>query len=115
FELDTIARLVLYLQTLLSEAAATPEKRISELQLLSETERRRVLLEWNLTARSYEQGRCLHELFEAQAEATPNSTAVVCGGEKISYSELNARAELLAGRLRRLAAGPERLVGVCLE
>ena len=115
FEPDTIARLVLNLQTLLSEAAATPEKCISELQLLSETERRRVLLEWNLTARSYEQGRCLHELFEAQAEATPNSTAVVCGGEKISYSELNARAELLAGRLRRLAAGPERLVGVCLE
>ena len=115
FEPDTAARLALNLQTLLSEAAATPEKRVSELRLLGEAERRRVLLEWNLTARSYERGRCLHELFEAQAEATPDSTAVVCGGEEISYAELNARAELLAARLRSLGAGPERLVGVCLE
>jgi amino acid adenylation domain-containing protein len=115
FDPDTAARLVLNLQTLLSEAATTPEKRVSELRLLGEAERRRVLLEWNMTARSYEQGRCLHELFEAQAEATPNSTAVVCDGEEISYAELNARAELLAARLRNLGAGPERLVGVCLE
>jgi amino acid adenylation domain-containing protein len=115
FEPDTAARLALNLQTLLSEAVAIPEKRIAELQLLSEAERRRVLLEWNLTARSYEQEKCLHELFEVQAEATPNSTAVVCDGEEISYAELNARAELVAARLRCLGAGPERLVGVCLE
>src|SRR5262249_32580990 len=115
FEPDTAARLVLNLQTLLSEAAATPEQRVRELRLLVEAERGRALLAWDLAAGSYEQGRCLHELFEAQAEATPNSTAVVCDGEEISYAELNARAEMLAARLRSLGAGPERLVGVCLE
>jgi amino acid adenylation domain-containing protein len=115
FEPETVARLALNLRTLLCEVAATPEKRVGELQLLSEAERRRVLLEWNRTARPYEQGRCLHELFEAQAGATPHATAVVCGGEEVSYAELNERAERLAARLRDLGAGPERLVGVCLE
>ncbi|HEX8149510.1 MAG TPA: amino acid adenylation domain-containing protein [Pyrinomonadaceae bacterium] len=115
FEPDTVERLALNLQTLLGEVASTPEQRVGELRLLSEAERRRVLVEWNRTARPYEQGRCLHELFEAQAGATPESTAVVCGGEEVSYAELDARAERVAARLRALGAGPERLVGVCLE
>ncbi|HEV2148279.1 MAG TPA: amino acid adenylation domain-containing protein, partial [Longimicrobiaceae bacterium] len=57
----------------------------------------------------------LHRFFEAQARRTPAATALVCGGRTLSYSELDVLAERLAGRLRRLGAGADRRVGICLE
>jgi amino acid adenylation domain-containing protein len=57
----------------------------------------------------------IHQLFEAQAERTPDATAIVYEGEELTYAELNRRANRLAHRLRRLGVGPERLVAVCLE
>jgi len=58
---------------------------------------------------------CVHRLFEQQAESRPEALAVVCGGESLTYSQLNERANQLAHRLRRLGVAPETLVGVCLE
>jgi non-ribosomal peptide synthetase component F len=58
--------------------------------------------------------KCFHQSFEAQAELRPAHTAVVCAGERLTYAELNARANQLARRLRALGAGPEKLVAICV-
>ena len=57
----------------------------------------------------------LHRRFEAQAERTPESIALVAENERLSYRELNARANQLAHHLRSLGVGPETLVGLCVE
>jgi amino acid adenylation domain-containing protein len=72
-------------------------------------------VEWNDTAVEYPRVSCIHELFEAQAERTPESVAVVCGQERLTYGELNKRANQLAHHLQSLGVGPEVLVGICVE
>ncbi len=70
---------------------------------------------WNRTATDYPRGKTVAQLFEEVAAAQPSSVAVVFGSEQLSYAELNARANRLAHRLRRLGIGPETLVGCCVE
>lgn len=82
---------------------------------LTEADRRKVVCEWNQTDRAYPRDRCFHQLFEAQAERTPEAIAVECQGDSLSYAELNRRANRLACRLQDLGVKPEALVGVCLE
>jgi amino acid adenylation domain-containing protein len=81
---------------------------------LSDEERRQLLVEWNETRREYAPPVCLHELFERQAERTPDAEAVVYLDERLSYGELNQRANTLAWYLIELGVGAESLVGVCL-
>jgi len=95
--------------------ATDPDRRIGELSLLSAEERQRVLVDWNATGSEYPRDRCVHELFEEQVARTPDAVAVVCGGEELTYRELDERANRLAHYLRRLGVGPEQLVGVCVE
>src|SRR6266508_6433996 len=90
-------------------------ERQSELPRISEAERRQLLVEWNDTQRDYPQNRCIHELFEAQAEKTPDAVAVLFACKQLTYRELNTRANQLAHYLRVLEVGPEILVGVCME
>ena len=92
-----------------------PGKRISQLPLLTEAERHQLLVEWNDTAVEYPRDRCIHQLFEAQVERSPEATALVYEDQQLTYGELNARANRLAHHLRSLGVGPEVLVGVCLE
>src|SRR5688500_9868582 len=73
------------------------------------------LARWNNTAREYPQQVCMHELFEKQAQLTPDATAVVFHKSRITYDELNRRANQLAHYLRRLGVGPEVQVGILLE
>ncbi|MFN0056081.1 MAG: amino acid adenylation domain-containing protein [Planctomycetales bacterium] len=77
--------------------------------------REQILVEWNRTETEYPRDKCIHKLFEAQVARTPDTVAVVCGNESMTYAELNARANRLAHHLIDLGVGPERLVGVCLE
>jgi amino acid adenylation domain-containing protein len=81
----------------------------------SEAERRRLLVEWNDTRVEYPSGVLLHQLVEAQAERTPESTAVVYEQKSLNYRELNARANQLAHRLQALGVGAGTLVGICIE
>src|SRR5678816_2347465 len=114
FEAETIKRMLGHLQTLLAAVVADPAQQVSTLPLLTEVEEQQ-LAEWNDTAREYPRDTCIHQLFEAQVERTPEAGAVSFNEQEISYRELNRRANQLAHYLRSLGVGPEVCVGVCLE
>ena len=115
FDAATIERLVGHWRVLLEAIVADPGQAISQLPLLTEAERHQLLVEWNDTAVEYPRDRCIHQLFEAQVERSPQATALVYETQQLTYGELNARANRLAHHLRSLGVGPEVLVGVCLE
>jgi len=101
---------------LLEGLAEDPLTTVANLSLISKEERQKLVYDWNDTSEAYvESGLCLHELFEQQATRTPNQIALECGEQKLSYAELNARANQLANRLRGMGVGPERLVALCME
>ena len=83
--------------------------------LVTDAERQQLLVEWNATTAPYPRDRCIHELFEAQVERTPEAVAVVCHEAQLTYRELNQRANQLAHHLQALGVGPEVLVAICLE
>jgi amino acid adenylation domain-containing protein len=115
FEPEVIARMAGHLQTLLEGFAADPDGKLSRLPLLTEAERRQTLVEWNNTAVDYPRDRGVHQLFEAQASRTPERLAVLFQEKRLTYGELNARANQVAHHLRTLGVGPDVLVGLCME
>jgi len=108
------ARLVGHFKTLLKSISANPNARISQLELLAESERRQMLIEWNNTELAVPPF-CVHELFEQQAARRPGALAVSASGESLTYGELDQRANTLAHRLRALGVGRGSLVCVCAE
>ena len=115
FESDTIARLMDHFRILVEGAVANPERSISQLPLLSETERRQLLIEWNDTHNEYPAHKCIQELFEQQAGERPEAVALVYEDRQMTYRELNSRANQLAHYLRRRAITPDTRVAICLE
>ncbi len=115
FDPETVQRMVGHWQTLLAAAATDPERHIADLPLLTAAEQQQVLVEWNDTRTDYPRDTCLHELIEAQVEQTPDAIAAECEQERLSYRELNARANQLARHLRKLGVGPEVLVGIHMD
>nr|QEO74125.1 condensation domain-containing protein [uncultured bacterium] len=111
FDADTAERLLSHLRNLLVEA---PDRRLSELPLLSANERAELLAAGNLTAAEVPE-RLLHQLFEETAARQPGAVAVSFEGQALTYAELNARANRLAHHLRRSGVGPESRVAVSLE
>ncbi|HET7461134.1 MAG TPA: amino acid adenylation domain-containing protein, partial [Longimicrobium sp.] len=99
----------------LVEALETaPERAVGGIAILPESERARVLEEWN-RAETHASGSCIHELFERQVERAPLAEAVSFAGERLTYAGLNARANRLAHHLRALGVGPEVRVALCAE
>ncbi|WP_165777664.1 non-ribosomal peptide synthetase [Amycolatopsis antarctica] len=96
-------------------AMTEAEQRHDTFSPLDTGERGKVLRDWNMPAAEYPVDLCVHELIERQALRTPDAIAVVDEDIELSYAELDARANRLAHRLRALGAGPESVVGVCLE
>jgi amino acid adenylation domain-containing protein len=115
FEEPTIARMAAHWRSLLEAMTASPERRVGDLPLLSEAERRQLLEEWNQTAVEYPRNSCLYELIEMQAARTPQTIAVSFEDQHLSYRELNRRSNQLAHHLRNLGVGPDVLVGICVE
>ncbi|MBD2596806.1 amino acid adenylation domain-containing protein [Nostoc spongiaeforme FACHB-130] len=115
FDDDKIGRMLGHLQTLLSSMAANPWQCLGELPLLTTDERQQMLMEWNHTQTDFAEQLCIHQLFEAQVEQTPDAIAVVCGQKQLTYKELNWRANQLAHHLKQLGVKPGVLVGVYLE
>jgi amino acid adenylation domain-containing protein len=114
FDRATIERMMNHLRTLMAGIVANPEQKVSRLPLLTEAERHQIR-EWNQTATDYPREACLHQLFEAQAERAPEAVAIVCDDRQLTYCELNARADRLAQRLRRLGAGAGSFIGLFTE
>ena len=115
FDQATIARMLGHFQTLLEGVVAHPEHRLTDLPLLTEAELHHIRMAWHDTTADYPQDTCLHGLFEAWAERTPDAVAVVCNAQQLTYSALNRRANQLAHHLRALGVGPEVCVGLCME
>jgi len=115
FDRGTARRLGEQLERVLEQVAGDPDRRLSRLELIAPAERRRVLEDWNRTETAYPADRCIHQLFEAQAERTPDAVAVVCAGASLTYRELDERANRLARHLAGTGVAPEVRVGVCLE
>src|SRR5579875_2338904 len=114
YEADTVRRMMRHWRRLLESAAANPGERISRLALLSESESRQLLLEWNQTEAGYRRDLCIHQLFEQQVERSPQRAAVECGAQVLSYAELNRRANRIARYLQQRGVGPEVRVGLSL-
>ena len=115
FDAGTIERMAQHWQVLLEGIVADPQRRIADLPLLPEAERAQLLVQWNATAAEYPQQRCIHELFEEQAQRTPRATAIAFEGRELTYAELDARASQLAHRLRASGVGPEVPVAIAME
>ena len=111
----TVDRMLAHCRMLLQAMVADPEQRVSELPLLTDAERHRILVEWNDTTAEYPPKARLHDLFEAQEARAPARTAVKFGAATLSYAQLEARANQLAHVLRGCGVGRGQRVGVCVE
>jgi amino acid adenylation domain-containing protein len=111
---ETVERMLGHLTALLEGLAATPERPVAALPLLGAVEKKQVLEEWNATERPYPAGLRVHDLFHAQVARTPEAVAVSWRGERLTYAELDRRANRLAHTLRRRGVGPEVRVGICM-
>src|SRR5262249_39856269 len=99
---------------LLEAAAGDPDQAIGRLDILTPAERHTILHAWNDTAHPVPSAT-VPQLFEAQAARTPDAVAAVFEDERLTYGELNARANQLAHHLRSCGVGPETVVGLCVE
>ena len=104
-----------HFETALEGVVADPAQRISELALLTEAERHKLLVEWNATEAAYPADKTLVQLFEEQVERSPEAVAVEYEGTQLTYRELNARANQLAHYLQSKGVGPESRVGIWME
>jgi amino acid adenylation domain-containing protein len=115
FTAATIERMMGHFRVLLSAVCANPNQPVWQLPLLTPAEEEQLLVEWNATAVAWPSTQCVPELVAAQAAARPAATALLFGDQRMSYGELNARANQLAHHLQTLGVGAETMVGVCLE
>ncbi|WP_316168801.1 MULTISPECIES: non-ribosomal peptide synthetase [unclassified Bradyrhizobium] len=115
FDRTTIERLAGHYQALLEAMVVSPERRLSELAMLPATERHRLVEEWNATTVAVPRDVCIHDLVARQAELTPNAVAIIHEDQRLSYRDLDGRANRLAHHLREIGVGPEVVVGLCVE
>ncbi|MDB9342355.1 amino acid adenylation domain-containing protein [Nodularia spumigena CS-588/06] len=114
FDAATIAQMTEYWQIILESIVTNIDRKISDLSLLTAQEEE-LLINWNATSREYPTHECIHELFAAQVERTPDEIALIFGEECFTYRELNIKANQLAHYLQGLGVKPEIPVGICLE
>jgi len=114
FEAGAIQRMLGHYHVMLEAVSQDPECTVSRVPILTESERRRILVEWNDTRVEFPQ-TSVHQMFEEQACRTPDAIAVVDEDRHLSYSDLNARANRLAHALVAFGVGRNVMVGICTE
>ncbi|QDE91211.1 non-ribosomal peptide synthetase [Myxococcus xanthus] len=115
FDASTVERMVAHFQTLLAGIAANPAQRLIELPVLPANERQRILRDWNQARLDVPPCTCIHHFIEAHAARTPDAIAVTDPDRRLTYAQLNAKANQLAHHLRSMGVGPERITGVFLD
>ncbi|MEN3329447.1 MAG: hypothetical protein V7638_4254 [Acidobacteriota bacterium] len=115
FSSETVSRMLIHLETVLEQLVADPERQLSEISVLRSEQKQRLLFDWNQTSTDYERDVCVHQLIERQAALRPTAIAATFQDQKLTFAELNARANQLARHLQSLGVGPETLVGICVE
>jgi amino acid adenylation domain-containing protein len=115
FSPETISRMAGHLTTLLQGIAANPNRRISELPILTASEREQICIEWNDTAADFPADLCLHQLVMAQATRTPKAVALIDSNQQLTYEELDRKSDQLAAHLQRNGVVPDTPVGLYLE
>jgi len=115
FDQATIGRMLKHFQILLHAIVENPDRRPSQLPLLTDAQQHQVLVEWNDTVTDYPTDACVDELFEQQAEKTPDAVAVSFDDSQLTYAQVNTRANQLAHHLMQRGVGPETMVGLCVE
>ncbi|WP_080295589.1 non-ribosomal peptide synthetase, partial [Burkholderia pseudomallei] len=112
-------RVCAFMETALEQLAQAlgeqPQCDIGGLDVLPRSEREQMVYAWNATERDYPIEQCIHQLFEAQVDRKPEAIALTFDGRRLSYAELNARANRLAHYLQARGVGPDRLVALCAE
>ena len=113
---STIAKMANHFVNLLAALIQSPTENVFKLGLLEKSEIKQQLIDWNNTDATYQRDKCFHELFEEQAQQTPNRIAVACGDEQLTYAELNRRSNQLASYLRtEKGVQPDDLIGLCIQ
>src|SRR5262249_6973723 len=114
FDGTTIDRMIGHLANILEGVAKDASRRVADIPMLPDEERQTLLVGWNDAAAAYSTDDCVHDLFEGVADASPDAVAVVSGAARLTFRELDARANQLARHLRSLGVGVESVVGLCL-
>jgi len=115
YDPKTIERMYEHLNQITNCFLDNPQQSINDIDLLTETDRNTVLVDWNNTQKSYPQEVCIHRLFEQQAQVTPKAIAVKYKGQQLTYKQLNQKSEKLAIYLQQQGVKPDNLVGICIE
>jgi amino acid adenylation domain-containing protein len=115
FKPETIVRMTAHYLEMIKGVVSEPDAPISKINILPEKEKRQLLVEWNNTDRPYPDDKCMHQLFEMQAEKTPDAVAIQFEQDTMTYRELNRRANLVAVFLIQKGVGPESFVGIFIE
>ncbi len=115
FDHTTVARWLGHFETLLESFASGPDLQIAQMPLLSEVEERQLVVEWNHTAHDYPVSALVQNLFEWQTAWHAEAIAAVHGDERMSYTQLDARANQLANHLRGCGAGEGDRIAIYLE
>ena len=115
FDEDRVARMLGHYQTLLEAVTADPGVIVAKMPLMTAAESQQILVDWNRTELRFPGDACLDQLFDEQANSTPEAIAVAFEGEQITYRQLRDRADQLAAYLRTLGAGRNTLVAICVE
>ncbi len=115
YKKDTIERMYGHLIKILRQTIENPEVQIKEIELVTPQEKQQIIIDFNDTDADYPRYKTIHQLFEEQAEQTPENTAVVCREQKLTYRELNEKANRLARVLRQEGIASDGIAAIMAE
>jgi len=115
FNKQEIESMFEYISNIIKSALDSPDKKLSELDILSENEKHKLLYEFNNTYQYYPKDKIIQQIFEEQVEKTPDKTALVYKDKKLTYRELNQKANQLAGIIRNKGVKPDDIVGILAD